>query len=573
MQLKSEHTDSDATSVDSRSSRFSPPTDGNDTPVLTPITPIRTNHQHYSIDSGIPDLKPKIRHESGANRALAQLARQAQILYTQTQHAQTHTQQNYVRAPSHPQPPAMGHYLKTHGIGSPEDNKPPNRQQDLASVPASPLTLSVDQCKGVPRAGSQHDHLRPNIPTASIARVPPSKILRSQLDVSDSPAPDLNAPRMASQKPKTQVDGKSRPSMLTDNGSPKNRKKDFKDLPAIRQKGREARLRAIKEHWGCPVRDCIPQNIRPRKQDGAWRKAHQGDEAAIENDPRNWSDHLLNELSALSRITRKELGYAQKLMLEQVNRRLADVGGRKGRHATVVEILLSDLKRATAIAHERNSVANQTSDSTIIPSVEKPEDGQKPAKYSRATTMSRDATADKEEVVPRRASTTIGLQYDSTKGGDQMLSDDGGYQASADSRSPSPLANRSAPLQGVLRRGPMPNPQEELPETADDSADVKNAADNITLTGDPHVRHYSEEAYNAYMQMLHYQNMVAEGRARAFRQQEQVFELQALASTARAQAAEARTRALLEEANADQTKFEIHKLAFNRTMMNERREN
>lgn len=570
MRPKSEPIDSDATSIDSHPSRLSPATNGNDKPVLATI---RTSGQNYSIDNSVFDSEVRIQHESHAERALAHqqhLARQAQIL--RVQHILN--QQDYVRTSGHPLLPAIGYYPKFHRAGSHHDTAPPNRYQQDPTSTTTPLPVaSMDRHGEVPRANPQHSHLRPNMASASTARVPPSKILQSQLDIPDTPVPELNAPSVITQASKVQADGKSRPSMLTDNGSPKNRKKNFEDLPTIRQKGREARLRVIKEHWGRPVCDCIPQNIRPRKQDGAWRKAHKGDEAAIENDPRNWSDHLLNELSALSRITRNELGYAQELMLEQVNHRLADIDGRGGRHAAVVELLLSDLKRATATAHERKNLASQTNQDTVIPSIEEAEGEQQPAASGSASTMNKEPDGEKEEVMPERASTIIGFGYDNIKRDGQALSDDGGYQASTDSRSPSPLANRSAPLQGTLHRGPMQNPQEHSLENTDDSANVSSAPANNAPTENPHVRYYSEQAYSTYMQMLHYQNMVAEGRARAFREQELAYELQAQANTARAQAAEARARALLEDANANEAKCEIHKTAFNRRVMNDHEDN
>ena len=569
MRLKSEPIDSDTTSVDSHPNRLSPATNGND-PVLATI---RTSGQNYSIDNSVLSSKVQIQHESHAERALAHqqhLTYQAQILSAQ----HTLNQQDYERTSGHPMLPAIDYYPKFRGMGSYYDTTPPNRyQQDLTSTTIPPPVASIDRHDEVPRVNPQHNYSRPNMTSASIAHVPPSKILQSQLDIPDTPVPELNAPPVIAQASKVQADGKPRPSMLSDNGSPKNRKKNFQDLPTIRQKGREARLRAIKGHWGRPVRDCIPQNIRPRKQDGAWRKAHKGDEAAIENDPRNWSDHLLNELSALSRVTRNELGYAQELMLEQVNHRLADIDGRGGRHAAVVELLLSDLKRATATAHERMNLASLTNQDTVIQSIEKAEGEQQPVASGSASIMNKELDGEKEEVMPGRASTVIGLEHDNIKKGSQVLSDHGGYQASTDSRSPSPLANRSAPLQGTLHCGPMQNPREHSLENIDDSANVSSAPANNAPTENPQVRHYNEQAYSTYMQMLHYQNMVAEGRARAFREQELVYELQAQANTARAQATEARARALLEDANANQAKCEIHKMAFNHTVMNDREDN
>lgn len=569
MRLKLEPIDSDATSVDSHPNRLSPAINGNN-PVLATI---RTSGQNYSIDNSVLNSKAQIQHESHAERALAHqqhLAHQARILSAQ----HTPNQQDYARTSGHPPLLAIDYYPKFHGIGSYHNTAPPNRyQQDPASTAIPPPVASMDRHGEVPRVNPQHNYLRPNMAPASIAHVPPSKILQSQLDIPDTPVPELNAPLVIAQASKVQADGKPRPSMLSNNGSPKNRKKNFKDLPTIRQKGREARLRAIKGHWGRPVRDCIPQNIRPRKQDGAWRKAHKGDEATIENDPRNWSDHLLNELSALSRVTRNELGYAQELMLEQVNHRLADIDGRGGRHAAVVELLLSDLKRATATAHERKNLASLTNQDTIIQSIEKAEGEQQPVASGSASIMNKELDGEKEEVIPERASTVIGLEHDNIKKGSQVISDHGGYQASTDSRSPSPLANRSAPLQGTLHRGPMQNPREHSLENIDDSANVSSAPANNAPTENPQVRHYNEQAYSTYMQMLHYQNMVAEGRARAFREQELVYELQAQANTARAQATEARARALLEDANANQAKCEIHKMAFNRAVMNDHEDN
>ena len=569
MRLKSEPIDSDTTSVDSHPNRLLPATNGND-PVLATI---RTSGQNYSIDNSVLNSKVQIQHENHAERALAHqqhLIHQAQILSAQ----HTLNQQDYARTSGHPLLSAIDYDPKFRGIGSYHDTTPPNRyQQDPTSTTIPPPVASMDRHGEVPRVNPQHNYLRPNMAPASIAHVPPSKILQSQLDIPDTPVPELNVPPVIAQASKIQADGKPRPSMLSDNGSPKNRKKNFKDLPAIRQKGREARLRAIKGHWGRPVRDCIPQNIRPRKQDGAWRKAHKGDEAAIENDPRNWSDHLLNELSALSRVTRNELGYAQELMLEQVNHRLADIDGRGGRHAAVVELLLSDLKRATATAHERKNLASQTNQDTVIPSIEEAEGEQQPVASGSASIMNKELDGEKEEVMPERASAVIGLEHDNIKRDSQVLSDDGGYQASTDSRSPSPLANRSAPLQGTLHRGPMQNPREHSLENIDDSANLSSAPANNAPTENPQVRHYNEQAYSTYMQMLHYQNMVAEGRARAFREQELVYELQAQANTARAQATEARARALLEDANANQAKCEIHKMAFNRAVMNDHEDN
>ncbi|OCK86135.1 hypothetical protein K432DRAFT_399585 [Lepidopterella palustris CBS 459.81] len=144
-------------------------------------------------------------------------------------------------------------------------------------------------------------------------------------------------------RPGSRLSGKCRPPMHTENG-PKNKKKGYEDLSSARKRNRDARLRAIQAKWGKPALVCIPEHIRPRKQTGLWRKARKGDETEVD-DPRNWSDHLLNQLARFSELTEGGLAHAQELMLDAVNGRLRNADGAKGRHSDVAELMINDVKR------------------------------------------------------------------------------------------------------------------------------------------------------------------------------------------------------------------------------------
>ncbi|OCK85514.1 hypothetical protein K432DRAFT_388514 [Lepidopterella palustris CBS 459.81] len=77
-------------------------------------------------------------------------------------------------------------------------------------------------------------------------------------------------------------------------------------------------LKNIHKHWGCPVTDCLPAEIAPKKLDPGNNGLYQ---QVVEPDAKEWGCETIRRLSQLCRLTTGRREYAVGLLETEVRRR------------------------------------------------------------------------------------------------------------------------------------------------------------------------------------------------------------------------------------------------------------
>jgi len=92
--------------------------------------------------------------------------------------------------------------------------------------------------------------------------------------------------------------------------------------------------------------DIVKESIRPRqREEGDTLNYGAINKRELENDPKNWSDHLLLQLSQLSKRTRGEADRARALLDSAVSDRQATAGATRNSTKSAKELLRGDVQR------------------------------------------------------------------------------------------------------------------------------------------------------------------------------------------------------------------------------------
>jgi len=113
-----------------------------------------------------------------------------------------------------------------------------------------------------------------------------------------------------------------------------------------KQRSRLTYIAEAEKNWGHSLLDVVHESIRPhQREEGDVFNYATVNKRELENDPRNWSDHLLRQLSHLSRRTEGEADRARALLEMEVSDRQTKTGAPYRNMMIAKELLRGDVQR------------------------------------------------------------------------------------------------------------------------------------------------------------------------------------------------------------------------------------